>query len=471
MFYPGRNRFSRLSVGLLATTAAGVALGAARVPARAAESTFPTFLATPLTQPRLVVTAAALNNGGQVVGRVDSSRGPVTAPFLWQDGTFTLLPTLGRDQVVASAISSTGEIGGAAATLSEKELHPLLWRDGGVFDLGLLSLAGTGQPVGLFGVNAARQIVGGAGHAFLRVGETTTDLGTLGGTGSVAYAINESGQVVGGADTAEGREHAFLWQNGVMQDLGTFGGERSIAYDINDAGQVVGGAQLPSGTWRPFLWENGEMHGLAAVPGYGYAVAHSINARGQVVGQARRAVNSTTGNVGVLWQEGEVRQLQLLIDGSRLWSLTEALDINSRGQVLAQGTYDRKFTSVLLTPESEDLTGSWTSFRMKCRGVRVPQCTVSGVLTVRNNGLRTFGVALIRFYVSKDALFGAGDQLLGERSAAILAPGRSTAIRFKVVLPAGFDTTGKRVIAVIDPDNAYLEEDEANNVVASSPLP
>ena len=36
-----------------------------------------------------------------------------------------------------------------------------------------------------------------------------TDLGTLGGTGSAAYAIN-NGQIVASGSNAQGQEHAFL---------------------------------------------------------------------------------------------------------------------------------------------------------------------------------------------------------------------------------------------------------------------
>jgi len=51
------------------------------------------------------------------------------------------------------------------------------------------------------------------------------DLGTLGGTGSSATAINGRGQVTGYATTAAGEYHAFRWTPaGGMQDLGTLGG-------------------------------------------------------------------------------------------------------------------------------------------------------------------------------------------------------------------------------------------------------
>ena len=55
-----------------------------------------------------------------------------------------------------------------------------------------------------------------------------TTLGTLGGD-SVAYGINDAGQVVGYSDTDNGQIHAFITgPNGVgMTDLGTLGGDYS----------------------------------------------------------------------------------------------------------------------------------------------------------------------------------------------------------------------------------------------------
>jgi probable HAF family extracellular repeat protein len=68
------------------------------------------------------------------------------------------------------------------------------------------------------------------------------DLGTLGGTFSVALAVSPGGQVVGFSNTAgDAEQHAFSWtQAGGMVDLGTLGGTFSEALAVNPGGQVVG---------------------------------------------------------------------------------------------------------------------------------------------------------------------------------------------------------------------------------------
>src|SRR5260370_35801342 len=60
-----------------------------------------------------------------------------------------------------------------------------------------------------------------------------TDLGTLGGTYSYAFGMNNAGEVAGGAATASQvgglAQTAFLWSRGQMQNLGTLGGQNSAA--------------------------------------------------------------------------------------------------------------------------------------------------------------------------------------------------------------------------------------------------
>jgi len=82
--------------------------------------------------------------------------------------------------------------------------------------------------------------------SFALVQYVVTDLGTLGGTNSCARGINNSGQVVGNANTSDGNVRAFRTApnqpiNPATDDLGTLGGPASRAYGINNSGQVVGG--------------------------------------------------------------------------------------------------------------------------------------------------------------------------------------------------------------------------------------
>src|SRR5688572_29011845 len=77
---------------------------------------------------------------------------------------------------------------------------------------------------------------------------SVTDLGTLGGPNSDAYAINGAGHVAGYSSLASGYQHAFLYTPGSgMQDLGTLGGLYCYARGLNDAGHVVGLAESSAG--------------------------------------------------------------------------------------------------------------------------------------------------------------------------------------------------------------------------------
>src|SRR5204863_233295 len=111
------------------------------------------------------------------------------------------------------------------------------------------------------------------------------DLGTLGGRGSFAVAVNASGEVVGASNTGVGApSHTFLWTPaGGMIDLGVPpGAVSSQPWAINARGQVVGFGSGPG--FRPFSWtREGGMIDLGSLGGsIGQALA--VNDLGQVVG-------------------------------------------------------------------------------------------------------------------------------------------------------------------------------------------
>jgi probable HAF family extracellular repeat protein len=120
-----------------------------------------------------------------------------------------------------------------------------------------------------------------------------TDIGTLGGTYGVGFAINNQGQIVGMAtDSSNVHPKAFLWTPGVgMQALPSLGlGVQDAAVAINNNGAVVGYSCLGSqctGDYHAFLWtQAGGTQDLGTLAGGTETSATGVNAAGHIVGSA-----------------------------------------------------------------------------------------------------------------------------------------------------------------------------------------
>jgi probable HAF family extracellular repeat protein len=221
--------------------------------------------------------AAGANNPGQIVGWAENTTQDPTCispavyqykPVVWgpKNGQMQVLPTLSGDpDGAAVAINNKGQIVGISGPCGDDDgmgaAHPVLWQNGKVTKLA--SFGGkyfnTAAAINQKGLIAGWADLANdtalcvpACHAVLW---TTSggfkDLGTLpGDLNSLAYGVNEQGQVVGQSIDANGNTRAFIWQDDVMTDLNSLvpHGSQALAYagDINDRGEITGGSCVSS---------------------------------------------------------------------------------------------------------------------------------------------------------------------------------------------------------------------------------
>ena len=189
---------------------------------------------------------------------------------------------------------------------------------------------------------------------------SVTDLGTLGGTTSEAYAINDAGQVVGTSSLASGATtHAFIYSGGRMIDIGALDAsyQNSYALGINASGEVVGYGDFPSATTdnitHAFLYNGSGIIDLSSALNSTFSgiwsQALGINDSGQVVGYD--ASGSSTSEIfsAYLYNgPSDVRNLQDLGGGSSV-----AVAINASGEVVGYSSLADNSTHAFLNAGSQ----------------------------------------------------------------------------------------------------------------------
>jgi probable HAF family extracellular repeat protein len=325
--------------------------------------------------------AGSINARGWITGQsqsalIDPVLGfPEFRAVLWKDGQIIDLGTLASGaESIGIYVNDAGEVIGASTISTEQNdpvgfigfsTHTFIWKDERKVDIG--TLGGNDAFVGASCSHPPEGVIAGASTTstalnpdtglptidpFLWRNGAMTDLGTLGGTIGFGQCANRRGQVIGvssvttnpaacappalfGAPAVPGC-HAFSWENGVMTDLGMLGGEISEAIWLNETGMVVGSADLPGGQiHHAVFWKDGVIHDLGTVSGDACSRGRGLNARGEVVGGSSDCHNFL--HAFVSEDGGPAIDLNSLIPPGSGLQVTNAFNINDRGEILAKG--------------------------------------------------------------------------------------------------------------------------------------
>jgi probable HAF family extracellular repeat protein len=380
--------------------------------------------------------ALDVNDTDTVVGFASTPSGE--RGFVWQTGTMTELPPLPGDQrSIAYAINNNGWIVGQSASAAGFS-QPVLWVDG------------VPEGLGVFGAPS---------------------FGT-------AFDVNDAGEVVGQASTAGGGIHAFHWANGVLTDLGGTTdpgpyGDIGAAQGINASGVVVGFAITTDGRYVAERWENGIRTDLPPLaPANQYSIARRINTAGDIAGMATNQFGATH---AVLWHEGEILDLGVVVATSLAMDVNDAGLIVGRSQMPPSGADERGvlftrqqpntapevYVPANITAEGDALGGAQVSFTASGSdaedGVLVPDCAPSsgslfplGITAVEctvsdSGGLSTSNTFLVSVFDT------VGPVISGVPASIVTDATTPSGAVVTYALPSALDTVAGAVASVCTP--------------------
>jgi probable HAF family extracellular repeat protein len=206
----------------------------------------------------------------------------------------------------ATCINNSGDIAGN--TIGDTGVGSFVWHNGVMTPIPVTPT---------YGINSAGQTVGGSQ---LYSNGQITDLGFT------AYAINNSGWIVGDS----GQQRAMLWRNSSAEDISN-GGRYTLAFDVNNVGQVVLYSYLRAAIWTENT--NSFMDLQNPVDAIG-SFGQTINDFGTVGGIAtfsrQQGVNVQLYDMPAIWRGGQISILPLLPNaiGGHI------TDINNKGQAV-----------------------------------------------------------------------------------------------------------------------------------------
>jgi chitinase len=206
------------------------------------------------------ITPGSINRYGTVVGTFAHADGSAGLGFRWNNGVFNTYQFSGSTRTDFAASNDKGQIVGSYFKNDGSNViqHGLLFENGtfttidypGAVQTEPTGINNAGDIVGYF-----ETVAGGENHAFLKHGTAWTELVPPQGFDPDAYAISNSGVVLGHYSTNDGL-FTFLYQNGRYRTFGPKPGSTLTAgFAINKYGTIVG--YLTQGSNYAFTYKNG----------------------------------------------------------------------------------------------------------------------------------------------------------------------------------------------------------------------
>ena len=188
-----------------------------------------------------------------------------------------------------------------------------------------------------FGSNKSGEIIGafvdssGAYHGFTLVDKTYTQFDCPAG-GTVPYAINDSGEIVGWCG---GSATGFLLSGGVYTTIAVPGANFTWAEGINNAGVIVGWYYVDGSAGYQGFVDDGGSFTTINYPGYPNTYLAGINDSGLIVGGYGTPV--TIGSVDYNWPHGFVYSAGTFTSFDAPFGAVEVTDplaVNNKGEVV-----------------------------------------------------------------------------------------------------------------------------------------
>ena len=152
-----------------------------------------------------------------------------------------------------------------------------------------------------------------------------------GSNGGLAYAINEIGEAAGFASGSSGVRPVWWTRRGEVRVLQVVANLETRALDLNDRGDIVGVSGAAPRT--AVLWpRKGDLVSLSPLPGYTHTEAVTVSENGTIAGVATGIGKFPDRSRAVLWQSGSLALLDL---GTLPGGIdSRARDVNNRGEVV-----------------------------------------------------------------------------------------------------------------------------------------